>query len=456
MDNRISLFYGAIRFDLIGLLLCLSFAAIIFWDWYLSYKRTGWKIDFWQFQILMGFFVPVLLMYPVTGSELQSRAVGLAWPDVQQKIDLALGISLFGYASMLAGRILFDRLGPSISSALVLQIYRPLETETRRNIKSGAVTILLIVLVSITSACVLYIAPEAIHLRVRAYFLENDSFRSLYNLLVAVYPLLIFFYWLKNSERMSLRKQSALLLLIVGSVFLGARGPLVSVVLQIFVFTAFRKRGQLSFTGAMLLFVVLAIVGIVINALRTDKSITGEVFTFWANIFYGNNFSDLRDFAWVLSSWDGTWFFGKTYLAALMSFIPRALSEFREEWALGVVTAKLAGFTPQEHAGVRPGMFGESYLNFGLLGVFVIASVNGFFLRYADYQIKRRIELNHGVISAYVSTIPYQISSAFFLTSGFWALYVFVAVQLLASILRRSVRAHAKHTVDIRVAKTRV
>jgi oligosaccharide repeat unit polymerase len=437
------------RFDLVGLLLCLSFTVILFWDWHHSYKRTGWKIDFWQFQILMGFFVPILLMYPVTGSELQSLKVGTAWPDVQQKIDLALGISLLGYTSMLAGRMLFDRLGTSISSSLVLQVFGPLETETRRNIKSGAATILLVVLVSIASACVLYIAPDAINLKVRTYFLENDSFRSVYNLLVAVYPLLIFFYWLKNSERMSLRRQSVLLLLTLGSIFLGARAPLVGVVLQIFLFSAFRNRGQFSFTGATLLIIALAIVGIAINALRVGSSITGELFTFWANIFYGNNFSELRDFAWVLSSWDGTLFFGKTNLAALKSFIPRALSEFREEWALGVVTAKLAGFSPQEHAGVRPGMFGESYLNFGLLGVILVASVNGFFLRYADYQIKRRIDLGHDVISVYVSTIPHLISSAFFLTSGFWALYVFIGVQLMASILRRSVRAHAKYTVDI-------
>lgn len=449
MDTNISLLYGAVRFDLTGFLLCLSFAALFFWDWYLSYKQTGWKIDFWQFQILLGIFVPVLLMYPVTGSELQSRSVGGAWPDVQQKINLALAITLFGYTSLLAGRILFDRLGPRKSSSLVLKVFGPIETETRRNIKSGAAAIVLVLLVLMTSAFVLYIAPEVINLKLRAYFLENASFRSVYNLLVTVYPLLIFFYWVKNTERIFLRKQLVLLFLILGSVFLGARGPLVSVVLQIFLFSAFKKRGQISFLGATLLVFVLAIVGIAIAALRGGDSVTQEILLFGANIFYGNNFSELRDFAWVLSSWDGTWFYGKTYLAAFTSFIPRALSEFREEWAIGVVTAKLAGFTPQEHAGLRPGTFGESYLNFGLIGVFVIASVNGFILRYADYQIKRRIEVDHDVVSAYVASVPYLISSSFFLTSGFWGIYVFLVVQLAASMLRRSVRAYVKHRADI-------
>lgn len=449
MDNSVSLFYGAVRFDLTGALLCLVFAALFFWDWHLSYKRTGWKIDFWQFQVLLGVVVPVLLMYPVTGSDFQSRAVGGAWPDVQQKVDLALGITLFGYTSLLAGRIVFDRLGTRVSSSLVLKLFGVLETETRRNIKSGAATILLGGLVSISTALVLYIAPEVVTLKVRTYFLENGSFRSIYNLLVTVYPLLIFFYWLKNSERMSLPRQSVLLLLIVGSVFLGARGPLVGVVLQIALFSAIRKSGRFSFLKAMLLFFALAIAGIAIAALREGSSITDQVLFFGANIFYGNNFSDLRDFAWVLSSWDGAWFYGKTYLAALTSFIPRALSEFREEWALGVVTARLAGFTPQEHAGLRPGTFGESYLNFGLFGVFVIASVNGFILRYADYQVKRRIEIGQGVISAYAATIPYLISSAFFLTSGFWTVYVFVGVQLAASILRRSVSSHVRHRAAV-------
>jgi oligosaccharide repeat unit polymerase len=280
-----------------------------------------------------------------------------------------------------------------------------------------------------------------VNLKLRTYFLENASFRSVYNLLVTVYPLLIFFYWLKNNRRMSLRKQAGLLLLILGTVFLGARGPLVNLVLQIALFSAFKKKGQISFWGASLLMLLLVIAGMAIAALRAGSSITEEVLLFAANIFYGNNFSDLRDFAWVLSSWDGTWFYGKTYLAALSSFIPRTLSDFREEWSIGVITAKLAGFTPQEHAGLRPGTFGESYLNFGMIGVFVIASVNGFFLRYADYQIKRRIQAGLDVTSAYVATVPYFISSAFFLTSGFWTVYIFLVVQLCASILRRSVRS---------------
>jgi oligosaccharide repeat unit polymerase len=444
VDDSITLFYGAVRFDLTGFLLCVSFAALFFWDWHLSYKRTGWKIDFWQFQILLGVFVPVLLMYPVTGSEFQSRSVGDSWPDVQQKINVALAITLFGYASLLAGRIVFDRLGTRVSSSVVLKIFGAIETETRRNIKSGAAAIVLGFLVLLASAFVVYIAPEVLNLKLRAYFLENASFRSVYNLLVTVYPLLVFFYWLKNSERMFLRRQSVLLLLMLGTVFLGARAPFVNVVLQIFLFSSFRKGGKLSFLGAMLLVFILAIAGVAIAALRSGTSVTQEILLFGANIFYGNNFSDLRDFAWVLSSWDGTWFYGKTYLAALTSFIPRALSDFREEWAIGVVTAKLAGFTPQEHAGLRPGTFGESYLNFGLIGVFVIASINGFFLRYADYQIKRRIEVDHDVTSAYAATVPYFVTSGFFLTSGFWAIYVFFVVQIAASILRRAVRVRVR------------
>ena len=104
-------------------------------------------------------------------------------------------------------------------------------------------------------------------------------------------------------------------------------------------------------------------------------------------LFYGNHLSDTRDFAWVLAFWDGDYVLGKTYLAGLFSFIPRFLSEFRQEWALSLYTNRLVGFDPSLHAGLRPGLFGEVYFNFSLIGVFCLGLILGYFLRYADSEL---------------------------------------------------------------------
>jgi hypothetical protein len=46
---------------------------------------------------------------------------------------------------------------------------------------------------------------------------------------------------------------------------------------------------------------------------------------------------------------------GKTYLAALTSFVPRFASSFQDTWGLGAATGATVGFDPHVHPGLRPG-----------------------------------------------------------------------------------------------------
>jgi hypothetical protein len=122
---------------------------------------------------------------------------------------------------------------------------------------------------------------------------------------------------------------------------------------------------------------------------RPNFSLAAVVGGFAINMFYGNSFSDTRDFAVILSFWDGHFFWGKTYLAGLLAFIPRALSSFRDTWAIGVVTATLAGFKTTEHPGLRVGIFGEAYLNFGLPAVLLLGILIGATTRLVDLRMKQ-------------------------------------------------------------------
>lgn len=133
---------------------------------------------------------------------------------------------------------------------------------------------------------------------------------------------------------------------------------------------------------------------IFLDALRSPNfSIQRMLAGLTLGIFYGNSFSDVRDFAVVLSFWDGTFFWGKTYLAGLLAFVPQVLSSFRAHWAIGVVTAGMAGFDSTKHPGLRVGISGEAYFNFGWVGVVAVGLFAGAVVRLVDSETKRAIRL---------------------------------------------------------------
>jgi oligosaccharide repeat unit polymerase len=146
-------------------------------------------------------------------------------------------------------------------------------------------------------------------------------------------------------------------------------------------------------------------------------------------IFFGNTFSDLRDFAWVYSTWNHSFWLGKTYLAGLMAFVPRFLSEFRDSWSIGVVTATTAGFDPALHPGLRPGIFGEGYFNFGILGVVIVGLILGITVRRVDADVKLALAGDPpSMMKAYASTTLAGIATSMVLSVGFSGLYALLAI----------------------------
>ena len=150
-------------------------------------------------------------------------------------------------------------------------------------------------------------------------------------------------------------------------------------------------------------------------------------------LFYGTNLSDLRDFAWVYSGWDHVFWGGKTYLVAFMSFVPRFASQFRETWGLGPMTSAAAGFDPQLFTGLRPGVFGEGFFNFGLTGVIAIGLMLGVTARYVDMVTKQELGPPHpSTMKAFAATSLGIVTSCLAVTAGFSTLYVLAAVYFLS------------------------
>jgi len=169
------------------------------------------------------------------------------------------------------------------------------------------------------------------------------------------------------------------------------------------------------------------------NVRAGDYSPGGLAGSLFFLFFYGNNFSDLRDFGWVYSAWDHRFWAGKTYLAALFAFVPRFASQFRDTWGLGVATASTVGFDPQVHPGLRPGAFGEGFFNFGLIGVIAVGLMLGIVWRRVDIDVKRALaDPSPSMMRAFASSTLLGISGSLAVSAGFSSLYVLAGVYLLA------------------------
>ncbi|SDU17873.1 oligosaccharide repeat unit polymerase [Verrucomicrobium sp. GAS474] len=95
--------------------------------------------------------------------------------------------------------------------------------------------------------------------------------------------------------------------------------------------------------------------------------------------FYGDNIIDLHDGAWVFSHWDFQPLMGKTYLGGMVSMVPSGLFPQKKEWHLGLNALRMVGLDTENHFGLRISFFGESFLNFGIAGVVMLAVVLGMF-----------------------------------------------------------------------------
>jgi hypothetical protein len=158
-------------------------------------------------------------------------------------------------------------------------------------------------------------------------------------------------------------------------------------------------------------------------------------------LVYGNNFSDLRDFAWVDALWDHKLWIGKTYLAALTAFVPRFISEFRDAWGTGAATAITLGLDPHVHPGVRPGAFGESYFNFGLPGVVIVGLAMGVIFRRVDIDVKRAMTAPQpSMRKAFASTMLLSVASIISISANSSGFFVLGGVYLFSWLCLSALR----------------
>ncbi|MEO7030703.1 MAG: hypothetical protein ABI147_15005 [Acidobacteriaceae bacterium] len=416
--------------------LAIAFTLHFLWSYYWTCYSKGYKIDVWHFGLGVNLFV-IHWMLPFSRSNLNMFVLGpVLWHHAAPFVDEAYFISAAGYAAILLGGSLWRvRLGWGLRRAFSRAVELPARgvliiVRSRRLV----IVHCLIGITLMGIALAIYFSISGFGFNLRGLLLVFPALRALAQF-AAFYSILAGGYAFARYAMYREREMLLLTLIIaVGFIFYGERSNIIVLFSTVALVTLIRlrRRARLLYLAAAILATLFAVM--LLDALRNPHFSLGNVLTsFGFSIFYGNSFSDTRDFAIILSYWDGHLMLGKTYLAGLIAFIPRFVSSFRDTWAIGVVTARLAGFSPLEHPGLRVGLFGEAFLNFGMAGVILVGLFSGMVVRLIDLRVKQSLaELPRSGVRVYAYfilaywTAAAQNSSA---ASSFYTVLVFIGVS---------------------------
>lgn len=416
---------------LLGLVIILT--CHFFLTWYLSYKRDGFKVDLWHVMVFKLFVLPFFLIYPFNGSIYNYISVGDHFFSFHRHIDIALLITTVGYICLYIGRKIAS-LNTKRSAAEIF--FLPLERITERNIKNDISFYSLFIIGNLLILFVIYMqVVNGVLLNPRSYFLKDDNLRPLYNATLAIYPTLLIFSGFRLLSSNNFINRSLFGINFLLSFFLGTRSALLDPLLILIVFLYFKypilfKLRNIVFIGVT--FFLLAFTSMV---LRNGQSINKKT-DVGSDLLFGNTYSDNRDFGWILSKWNGQHLHGRTYIAGTMSIVPRKFSRFREKWALGIYTSKVIGFDYRSFPGLRPGFFGESFLNFGLMGVVGLGLFAGCVLRKMDMSIKSIFIRSGDPIASYSAFFAWNFLMCLNLSNNFGGLYSMIFTLLLLSAIR--------------------
>jgi oligosaccharide repeat unit polymerase len=425
-------------FDFTSMLMMLLWGLVIFlflfWFAYLFAKRK--LITVTSTTILMKIFIPLILMYPFAFSEKNKLATGSANYEMYlTQINNAFIICLVGTAFFVLGCYAASQVQVknSIISTFTSAYHSFLN---KRNL-------VLFFLILLGIFVLMYrLGFFSSFLSGRSFSMENESLRPISNLF---YSLCTFFIVVALTYFVRTKSYLVLALGLIGcffSITSGTRGGLLWTIVM-FVFIYFnlhsdnkRKANYTKLIGFGMLMLFIAIyVG---DARNGQYNVMLSIQNAFEKVFYGNNFSDLRDFSWVLAYWNDELLYGKTMLSGFLSFIPSSIFPFRDHWSLGYFTVSTIGYDTNTHAGLRPGIFGEPLFNFGILGVCLMAFVMGFIIntisRYVQSKISLEKSKKDAIIFVSAGYILSDLAINLMLTAGFFKVYVVLGMIFLGYI----------------------
>ena len=419
----------------------LSLAGVL---WWLGREMVkGRLVSQLSTVILFSFFFPIIIQYPFTFSPINSFAVGVDnYSRYRAHVDVAFLITMAGMTMIIAGYLACgSRMSDFAPMKFVATGIRAWTQGTFLYLSSLFILLLFGLLLSLGMLG----AGGA-----RSIAQSLPALRPFYNVAHIILPLTITLDLLVGVQR---RRPSILFLAVANlglAVLTGTRSAaLGGVLLFVLVVTGHASLLQrLKVRQVLKLFPAAAAIllaAIYLGDVRAGQyNVLQTIANLGLTLFYGNNFSDLRDFAWVRSYWDGQYYLGRTQAAGLLAFIPSAISPFRAEWNWGVVTTTLAGLDPLVTPGLRAGAFGEAYFNFGMAGVLIAGLLYGYFIRRVHnvtLLAARRLPPHEAQMKVLAGFVAIGLAGSFLNTAGFFGFYITMAILGALPALDYTLRA---------------
>lgn len=422
-------------------LIDIALITYFFYSWVKTYKKNKISIDYWHYNFFMLFFIPVYIFYPFSASDGNILSLGTTGVEiVENTIDEVFLLCVLGIFFMHCGRSLY--FAPGIISGILKRLIAPVFNWFSKGIYDLINNNLIFYIVVITYLLLelwlfFFILENNLLGDPRNFFMVNRDWLPIYNFIFQN-PIPLFII-LRVVQKKYAIDTFLLIVVLFLQLFFGARGPILLIFVQWFILHIyFNNKGYIAISKLVFFFFLSLILIIGIGLVRNDQfDATWEerVLYFLAEISFGNTFSDLRDFANVLGRWDGELEYGKTYLSGFFSFIPSSLFQDRQLWAFGNFTLRILGIEESSlHPGARPIIFGESYFNFGLIGIIIGALILGWAYTLLDDSIYKYSKENRAdkVGGAFLTTtfLVHFVSSA-----AMFKFYIAVILLLIITVI---------------------
>lgn len=415
----------------------------------ISYERNcyqkGYRIDFWHSSLFLFCVLPNMFLLLFARNQLNVIVLGRDFGAVVDVMPTVFLLTLLGFFSILAGGWLWRFQTRTGLRVVVKQLLDTVPSCSMMLMSSRTVLVFQAMVCISMQAAILafYFAHTGFGFDLREYTFAHPALRPV-SLIISGYSIVIASHCL--ARYIDCRERVLLICTIglsLGLAFFGARSNIVGIYLNILICYLIKMRDRISIFRIACVIVVVMLIGLYLGNVRAGQYSLRVFFGYLLiALFFGNNFSDLRDFAWVYALWNHEYWHGKTYIAAVTSFVPRFASSFRDRWGLGVATGTTLGFDPHVHPGVRPGIFGEGFFNFGIPGVIVVGLIVGLILRRVDMDTKRfLLPPRASMRKAFASTMLLNVIGSITISSSFSSLYVLGGIYLFSWILLLSLRS---------------
>lgn len=406
----------------------------ILWFFYIYTKRQ--LVTVLSTTVLMKIFIPLIIMYPFAFSDKNTAATGVfVYNDYLEVINKVFVISLIGVMSFVIGCFFASRVK---SDNKFLDF---LSSSYGAFLNKKDLTLYVLFLIGIFLLMYKIGFFDSLF-GGRTFAMANTSFRPISNFFYSACTVFLMLCLTKYYQEKSKIIGIYILLALTMSLTSGTRGAVLNSIMT-FVFMYYNINSKdakksnvlkLAFGGALLLITAIYLG----DARQQQYNLFIALSHAWDKIFYGNNFSDLRDFAWVTAYWDEQFQYGKTLIAGFLSFIPSSLFPLRAEWGLGIFTVTTIGYDTSIHPGLRPGIFGESYFNFGILGVvffgFMYGFVTGMINKFVQKTINSGLSKKEVIYKVSLGYMVSYFSFNFMITAGFFVVYVFLIILTIGIV----------------------